>query len=373
MNTKIETFSELEHLVDLDTTDHVIRDLTYMFLSAMNDWPTTNLTNIQEFVHSVENYFGSPLTIDKISKKRFNVNHAWQLEAGASLTELIETSQKFCNQADFRLIVDSIITYYETIGNVNYTTSIIQNDVQDRNSEAWKKLCEYVELVSDKGIDEFSPREFLGNELFSEIFTLPESIGKLKKVKKIWLYGSNLKRIPPEIGEMKSLEYFDPYTSYDLHWFPFELYNCKKLKDSRVSTRTLYGNFKNRLNFPDLKNNPVRYEGETVKCSICSKEISYDQTNQLWITLELGTDAIPLLANLCSSNCESKLPMPPKGYVQYPHKGGQDLKQPTYKDWEDEHVVSMTMKEFENEMKKHPPEHSGKPTLLKLIKKIWER
>jgi hypothetical protein len=373
MHKKIETSSELDDLVDLDQTDHVTKDLTYLFLAAMNDWPTTDLTNIQEFINSVENYFGSPLTIDKISIKEFNANNAWQVEAGASLTELIDTSIKFCDQSDFRLIVESILTYYETIGNVNYKTSTIQNDVQDRNSEAWKKLCEYVDLVSEKEIDEFSPREFLGNELFSEIFTLPESIGKLKKVKKIWLYGSNLKRIPPEIGEMESLEYFDPYTSYDLHWFPYELSNCKRLRDSRISTRTLYGNYKNRLNFPDLTNNPVRYEGQTVKCSVCSKDMSYDQTNQLWITLELGTDTVPLLANLCSSDCENKLPMSPKGYVQYPHKGGQDLNQPTYKEWEDEHVVTMTMEEFESEMKKNKTEQSEKPTLLKLIRKIWER
>ena len=53
-----------------------------------------------------------------------------------------------------------------------------------RNSEAWKKLCEYVDLVARKRKKEFSPREYLGDELFSQIYTLPESISKLKKVKK---------------------------------------------------------------------------------------------------------------------------------------------------------------------------------------------
>jgi hypothetical protein len=370
MGRKILTSATLENFVDHDESDHINKDLAYLFLGAMNDWPTTGLTNIQEFILEVENYFGNPLTIDKISKKEFNGENAWQVETGSSLIELIETSTKFCNQSDFRSIVGAIVTYYETDGN---KISIIENHIQDKESEAWKKLCEYVDLVSEKGTDEFSPREYLGNELFSEIFTLPESIGKLKKVKKIWLYGSNLKRIPPEIGEMESLEYFDPYTSYDLHWFPYELSNCKKLKDSRVSTRTLYGNYKNRLNFPDLTNNPVRYEGQSVKCSICSKQMSYAETNQLWITHGLGTDILPLLANICSKECETKLPKAPKGYVQYPHKGGQDLNQPTYKEWEDEHVVTMTMEEFESEMKKNKTEQSEKPTLLKLIRKIWER
>ena len=65
--------------------------------------------------------------------------------------------------------------------------------MQDRNSFAWKKLCDYVEKVAIEGHEEFAPLEELGPVLFSEIHTLPESISKLKKVKKIWLYGSNLK------------------------------------------------------------------------------------------------------------------------------------------------------------------------------------
>jgi hypothetical protein len=103
--------------------------------------------------------------------------------------------------------------------------SRIENDVQDRNSVAWKKLCDYVDQIAENGNEEFSPRELLGDELFFEIHTLPESIANLKKVKKLLLYGSKLKRIPPEIGQMESLEYFDPYTSYDLHWFPYEITN----------------------------------------------------------------------------------------------------------------------------------------------------
>lgn len=205
----------------------------------------------------------------------------------------------------------------------------IENDVQDRNSVAWKKLCDYVDKVATENLKEFLPLKELGQELYAQIHTLPESISKLKKVKKILLYGSNLKRIPPEIGQMESLEYFDPYTSYDLHWFPYEITNCKKLKDSTVSTRALFGNYKNRMQFPSLTHNPVRYFGETVKCSVCNKEITYEQTNQLWITLRVATDTLPLLANLCSVECEYKLPKPEIGYVQYPHKGGADLKQPT--------------------------------------------
>jgi hypothetical protein len=241
--------------------------------------------------------------------------------------------------------------------------------VQNRNSFAWKKLCEYVDKVATENKEEFSPLEELGQELFSQIYTLPESISKLKKVKKIWLYGSKIKRLPPEIGEMESLEYFDPYTSYDLHWFPYEIINCKKLKDSRVSTRALFGNFKNRMRFPLLTYNPVRYFGETVKCSHCNKEISYEQTNQLWITLRVGTDSLPLLANLCSIACEEKLPKPEIGYVPFPHKGGAELKQPTNKEWNE--LMQQKYKEQKIEIQNISTQEK-EPKLLKLIRKIWE-
>jgi len=203
----------------------------------------------------------------------------------------------------------------------------IKEDRQDRDSVAWKKLCEYVKIVAEEQREEFSPYEFLGGDLYAQIYTLPESIGTMKHVKKMWLYGSNLKRIPPEIGQMTALTYFDPYTSYDLRWFPYEITECKKLTSSRVSTRALFGNFKNRKPFPDLRDNSARHFGETVRCSICKKELTYDQVNQVWISLYVATDVLPLLANLCSETCLQKLPAPETGYIPYAHKGGPDAKQ----------------------------------------------
>jgi len=260
----------------------------------------------------------------------------------------------------------------------------IENNVQDRNSKAWQMLCEYIDEIAESGSDEFVPREALGNELFAEIHTLPKSISKLKNVTKIGLYGSQLKRIPPEIGEMESLEYFDPYTSYKLHWFPYEIMDCKKLKDSRISTRALLGNFKNRMLFPSLEDNPIRYFGETVKCSICKKEMSYEETNQLWITLRTGTDTIPLLANLCSKECEEELPQPPENYVQQAHKGGMNLVQPLnqHELWEKRRAEQKREEGDDQTLGKNRSVETNKPRKkvdwtdlkpLKLIRKIWEK
>ena len=267
---------------------------------------------------------------------------------------------------------------------MNIRISKIENNVQDRNSVAWKKLCDYVDKVAIENRKEFSPVEELGQELFDQIHTLPETISKLKNVTKVWLYGSKLKRIPPEIGEMEALEYFDPYTSYDLHWFPYEITKCKNLKDSRVSTRALYGNWKNRMEFPQLTHNPIRYLGDTVNCSVCNKTMNYEQTNQLWISLKVGTDILPLLTNLCSKECESKLPAPPKNCIQFAHKGGTDLKQPL----DENESFELEMKDFEdnqndnkivtaqidnNKIPLDKPNVRKEFPLLKLIRKTWER
>lgn len=251
--------------------------------------------------------------------------------------------------------------------------SRIKNDEQDRTSEAWLKLCAYIDALAESGGDEFEPRTVIGGELFAQIYTLPESISKLKKVKKIWLYGSNLKRIPPEIGAMESLEYFDVYTSYDLRWFPYELTHCKKLKDSRVSTRAVFGNYKNRKPFPDLTHNPVRYTADILHCSVCKKEITYSETNQLWIMLRVATDVLPLLVNLCSQECESQLPAPPPHYVPTPHKGGAKLEQSKMS--ERDYTISVGTKVILDSSTENKPNDSPLKDipLLKVIRKIWEK
>jgi hypothetical protein len=166
---------------------------------------------------------------------------------------------------------------------------------------------------------------------------------------------------------MESLEYFDPYTSYDLHWLPYEIVNCRKLRESRVSTRAFYGNFKNRMGFPSLVGNPVRYWGDSLTCSICKIPIKYEATNQLWITLRVGTDDLPLLMNLCSAACERKLPTPPEGYIQHPHKGGSGLQQGRLD------PPSQNAQAFVPTNSSSPVGSNRTPKLFSVIWKIWER
>jgi hypothetical protein len=106
------TYSTLCNLVDIDKKDHQLKDVATLFLNALNDWPTYNQSDIQDFIKELKAYFGAPLTIEKIDKRKFDGHNAWQVDAGSSIIELIETSTRFFNQSDFDKIIDSILNFY---------------------------------------------------------------------------------------------------------------------------------------------------------------------------------------------------------------------------------------------------------------------
>lgn len=112
MDNKIETYETLWSLVDLDTENHKVKDIATLFLNAMNDWPTMNQTLITDFIGELKNYFGEPLTIEKLDSDKFNGLNAWQLEAGSSIADLIDISTQFCNESEFDKIIDNILNYY---------------------------------------------------------------------------------------------------------------------------------------------------------------------------------------------------------------------------------------------------------------------
>jgi hypothetical protein len=112
MDNKITTYSALFDLVYTDTIDHKQKDIATLFLNAMNDWPIYNQKEISDFVKELKDYYGNPLTIEKISAKKFDGQNAWQIEAGSSIADLIDISTKFCNQSDFDKIVEIFLNHY---------------------------------------------------------------------------------------------------------------------------------------------------------------------------------------------------------------------------------------------------------------------
>jgi hypothetical protein len=213
---------------------------------------------------------------------------------------------------------------------------------QDTSSPGWRRLLGLIDEAAADGREVFRPLVELTPAERADLVTLPPTIAKLTRVKHLLLYGSLLVRIPPEIGAMASLEVFEPYTSYSLHWLPYELTRCANLRDSTVSTRALYGNFKFRPPFPRLQPrgasaalpslkelDPQVWGAETIgSCSVCDGPIDPTRFRQQWISLRVATDVLPLLVNACSTACVQALPHPPEGYVASPHQGGRIVQQP---------------------------------------------
>ena len=202
----------------------------------------------------------------------------------------------------------------------------LHREQQDRDARAWHRLLQLVDDAIKDQRTEFS----IGRELepgdWAQIVTLPASISKLKSVKRFNLYGSSLVRIPPEIGQMSNLEQFDPYTSYRLHWFPYEITRCSKLKDSTVSTRAIYGNYKYRAAFPRLPD--LVPEQIPATCSVCDQTMDASAVHQVWVSISVATDVLPLLVHACSTECLERLPKGASGHVGNFHQGGLDLIQP---------------------------------------------
>jgi hypothetical protein len=99
-------------------------------------------------------------------------------------------------------------------GNGTYGKLTLHPEVQDTESEGWKVLLEIIDSAVSKRSKELAPGLEMSPELWSQVVTLPASISNLTTVRKLYLYGSHLVRLPPEIGDMVNLEELDVYTSY---------------------------------------------------------------------------------------------------------------------------------------------------------------
>jgi len=235
-------------------------------------------------------------------------------------------------EAPLRPSCDCYAGYYEG-GKPRRKPTDFHTDVQDTDCDAWKRLLDLIDRAEAEGRGRFEFGEDVPWPERHHIVTLPPSIGRLKTVREVMLYGSHLTRIPPEVGQMSALASFDVYTSYRLHWFPYELARCPNLRDSRVSTRAIYGNYKLRPPFPQLGpyNLPPsnRFASPALRqCSVCDRTFDDVGDYRVWLSLNVATDVMPLLVNACSWQCLRALPTPPEGYVSKPHRGGPNVQQP---------------------------------------------
>lgn len=114
MNRKINTYRSLLHLVDFDETDHIIKDLAKLFLEALNDWPTDSSQDIVKCVQEFKYCFGNPFTFVNGHIVHFKHVKGWKaLEVGSIVTKMVELSIEHFDTADFDVIVDRVLSYYE--------------------------------------------------------------------------------------------------------------------------------------------------------------------------------------------------------------------------------------------------------------------
>jgi hypothetical protein len=112
--TEILTINDLRETIDRDSNNHRIKEFAELFWIAMNDWPTYNQTNVQDFINELYDYFGFPLTIDKINNKKHDLENdmnTWRHESGSSIAEIIDISTRFENEPDFEKTLNKIVNY----------------------------------------------------------------------------------------------------------------------------------------------------------------------------------------------------------------------------------------------------------------------
>ncbi len=110
-NSSLRKIPQLGTLVDIDKADHKLKDIAELFVKAANDRDTFNQTYISDFVEELKQYFGSPLTKEKVTDKP--LDNAWWHEAGSSIFQMLELSEKFYNQSDLEKTLRDVLFYYE--------------------------------------------------------------------------------------------------------------------------------------------------------------------------------------------------------------------------------------------------------------------
>lgn len=199
-------------------------------------------------------------------------------------------------------------------------------EAQDQSAVGWAEVTDLIGRLARTSAPILEPSAQIPWEDWMRVITLPPQVASLTRVAEIRFYGSHLRRLPPEIGRMTSLRELDVYTSYSLHWLPYEITRCASLRASRMSTRALYGNRKTRLPFPHLSG-PIEVLLPAT-CSVCDQPFGESIPQPFWTTQQVGTDYVPLLIHSCSSSCIEAVPSAPSGFFERPHKGGGGVGMP---------------------------------------------
>jgi len=161
-----------------------------------------------------------------------------------------------------------------------WRNSKLHKDKRAITKRAWNIVEEIFDKAAKKGIRKLILSEHMDRADYNALNTLPASISKLKDLRELDIYRSQISFLPRQIMHCENLQIFTPYTSYRLHWFPYEMTKCN-LKQTTISTRALYGNYKLRSPFPDLSKEAWIWPDGDDFCSVCLKKGT--SLDQYWI------------------------------------------------------------------------------------------
>lgn len=90
---EIVSYTELTTWLDTTQDDSEFRMCAELLVRAINDWPTTDLTDIAEFLAALKDEMNKPLTLENLNaylnKLEFKTEgDSWKMESIASLLEM---------------------------------------------------------------------------------------------------------------------------------------------------------------------------------------------------------------------------------------------------------------------------------------------
>lgn len=115
MKHTINQFRTLLCLFKLDKTDHPIKVLAELFLSALRDWPSNERLSITDSIIAFKAYFGEPLTVKNTAHYtgRDMKDWTWKGESGMALSAMITYASEHYGVTDFDAIVELLLSHYE--------------------------------------------------------------------------------------------------------------------------------------------------------------------------------------------------------------------------------------------------------------------
>lgn len=92
--------------VENDSDNSTIKKAATLLITAMNDWPTFNQTDLFDFLQEFKKEYGESLTIEKLEAKR--TEELWKEEAKSSIIEMLELDRS----KDFNKMIEGIFNRY---------------------------------------------------------------------------------------------------------------------------------------------------------------------------------------------------------------------------------------------------------------------